>query len=75
MSRISAGCAGIADHQAMIRVSISAPEERDLDALIARFTATFPEGTEVTVARGTVFNRHGMPPSRAALLCAAPPAA
>jgi hypothetical protein len=64
----------MADHQRMIRVSISAPDERDLDALIARLTATFPEGTEVTVARGTVFNRHGMPPSPAALFCAAPPA-
>jgi hypothetical protein len=75
MSRISAEGAGIADHRRMIRVSLSAPDERDLDALIARLTATFPEGTEVTVARGTVFNRHGMPPSPAALLCAAPPAA
>ena len=33
-----------------------------------------PVGTEVTVIRGTVFNRHGMPPSPAALLCATPPA-
>jgi hypothetical protein len=75
MSRISAEAAGIADHRPMIRVSISATDERDLDALIAQLTATFPEGTEVTVARGTVFNRHGMPPSPAALLCAAPPGA
>ena len=75
MSRISAGPAPMADHQRMIRVSISAPEERDLDAMIARLTAAFPEGTQVTVARGTVFNRHGMPPSPAALLCAAPPTA
>ena len=27
-------------------------------------------GTEITVTRGTVFNRHGMPPSPAALLFA-----
>ena len=59
----------------MIRVSVSAADERGLEALIARLTASFPTGTEVTVARGTVFNRHGLPPSPAALLSALTPSA
>ena len=67
----------MADSEVMsiIRVSLSAVDESDLDALIARLTAAFPEGTQVSVARGTVFNRHGMPPSPAALLSLAPPSA
>jgi hypothetical protein len=58
----------------MIRVSVSAADEADLEVRIAWLTAALPAGTEVTVTRGTVFNRHGMPPSFAALLCASQPA-
>ena len=58
---------------ATIRVSVSAADERDLEVRIAWLTSAFPTGTEVTVVRGTVFNRHGMPPSPAALLCADSP--
>jgi hypothetical protein len=66
----------MADHRAMtIRVSLSAADERDLEIRIAWLTAAFPAGTEVTVTRGTVFNRHGMPPTPAALLCAVQPVA
>ena len=59
---------------AIIRLSVSATDEQDLDTRIAMLSAAFPVGTLVTVTRGTVFNRHGMPPSPAALLCATPPA-
>jgi hypothetical protein len=52
----------------MIRISVSGADEADLEARIASLTAAFPAGTEVTVIRGTVFNRHGMPPSPAALV-------
>jgi hypothetical protein len=57
-----------------IRVSVSAADERDLETRIAWLTAAFPAGTEVTVTRGMVFNRHGMPPSPAAVLFAVEPA-
>ena len=57
-----------------IRVSVSADDEAALDVRIKRLTATFPVGTEVTVARGVVFNRHGAPPTPAAILCAVRPA-
>ena len=53
---------------------MSAADEQALDTRIAVLSAAFPVGTLVTVTRGTVFNRHGMPPSPAALLCATPPA-
>ena len=59
----------------MIRLSVAAADEADLEVRIAWLTSAFPAGTEVTVVRGTVFNRHGMPPSPAALLCAVQPAA
>ena len=59
---------------ACIRLSLSAPDEQALDTRIAVLSAAFPVGTFVTVTRGTVFNRHGMPPSPAALLFATPPA-
>jgi len=68
----------VTDHEVMqaipttIRLSLAAADDHALDTLIARLSAGFPSGTEVTVARGTVFNRHGMPPTAAALLCAAP---
>ena len=56
-----------------IRLSVSATDEQDLDSRIAVLSAAFPVGTLVTVTRGMVFNRHGMPPTPAALLCATPP--
>jgi hypothetical protein len=59
----------------MIRLSVAAADEADLEVRIAWLTSAFPVGTEVTVIRGTVFNRHGMPPSPAALLCAVQPVA
>ncbi len=59
---------------AVIRVSVSAADERDLEIRIAWLKSALPRGTEVTVVRGTVFNRHSMPPSPAALLCAVQPA-
>ena len=59
----------------MIRLSVAAADEADLEVRIAWLTSSFPSGTEVTVIRGTVFNRHGMPPSPAALLCAVQPVA
>jgi hypothetical protein len=55
-----------------IRVSVSAGDEADLDVRIERLTAALGPDTEVTVARGIVFNRHGMPPSPAAILSAVP---
>ena len=58
----------------MIRLSVSGADEQDLDSRIAVLSAAFPAGTLLTVTRGTVFNRHGMPPHPAALLCATPPA-
>ena len=60
---------------ASIRLSLSGADEQDLEGRIAALSAAFPVGSLVTVTRGTVFNRHGMPPSPAALLCATPPAA
>jgi hypothetical protein len=64
----------MSDIASVIRLSVSAADEQALDSRIAALSATFPVGTLVTVTRGTVFNRHGMPPSPAALLCATPPA-
>ena len=60
---------------ASIRLSVSGADEQDLEGRIAALSAAFPVGSLVTVTRGTVFNRHGMPQSPAALLCATPPAA
>ena len=57
-----------------IRLSVSGTDEQDLEGRIAALRAAFPVGSLVTVTRGMVFNRHGMPPSPAALLCATPPA-
>jgi hypothetical protein len=64
----------MSDPASVIRLSVSAADERALDSRIAALSAAFPDGTLVTVTRGTVFNRHGMPPSAAALLCATRPA-
>jgi hypothetical protein len=64
----------MSDIASVIRLSVSAADEPALDSRIAALSAAFPVGTLVTVTRGTVFNRHGMPPSPAALLCATPPA-
>ena len=64
----------MSDSASVIRLSVSAADEQALDTRIAVLSAGFPAGTLVTVTRGTVFNRHGMPPSPAALLCATPPA-
>ena len=64
----------MSDSASAIRLSLSATDEQALDTRIAVLSAAFPVGTLVTVTRGTVFNRHGMPPSPAALLCATPPA-
>jgi hypothetical protein len=63
----------MSDSASVIRLSLSAADERALDTRIAVLSAAFPVGTRVTVTRGTVFNRHGMPPSPAALLSASPP--
>jgi hypothetical protein len=57
----------------MIRLSVSAVDEAALEARIAALTVAFPAGTQVSVARGMVFDRHGMPPTFAALLCAVSP--
>jgi len=65
----------MSDSASIIRLSVAGADEQDLEGRIAVLRAAFPAGTLVTVARGTVFNRHGMPPSAAALLCATPPAA
>ena len=64
----------MSDSASVIRLSLSAADEQALDTRIAVLRAAFPVGTLVTVTRGTVFSRHGMPPSPAALLCATPPA-
>jgi hypothetical protein len=64
----------MSDIASVIRLSVSAADEQALDSRIAALSAAFPVGTLVTVTRGTVFNRHGMPPSPAALLCATLPA-
>ena len=64
----------MSDSASVVRLSVSAADERALDTRIAVLSAAFPVGTLVTVARGTVFNRHGVPPSPAALVCATPPA-
>jgi hypothetical protein len=63
----------MSDSASVIRLSLSAADEQALNTRIASLSAAFPAGTLVTVTRGTVFNRHGMPPSPAALLCATPP--
>ncbi|HET8953315.1 MAG TPA: DUF167 domain-containing protein [Solirubrobacteraceae bacterium] len=63
----------MSDPASIIRLSVSAADEQALDTRIASLSAAFPAGTLVTVTRGTVFNRHGMPPSPAALLCATRP--
>lgn len=64
----------MSDSDPVIRLSVAAADEQALDTRIAVLRAALPAGTLVTVTRGTVFNRHGMPPSAAALLCATPPA-
>ena len=64
----------MSDPASIIRLSLSGADDSDLDSRIAVLSAAFPAGTLFTVTRGTVFNRHGMPPSPAALLCALPPA-
>jgi hypothetical protein len=64
----------MSDSTSAIRLSVSAADEQALATRIAVLSAAFPAGTLVTVTRGTVFNRHGMPPSPAALLCATLPA-
>ena len=64
----------MSDSAFVIRLSVSAADEQALDTQLADLSAAFQVGTLVTVTRGTVFNRHGMPPSPAALLCATPPA-
>ena len=56
-----------------IRFSLAGGDDAELDARIASLTAALPFGTEVTVSRGLVFNRHGMPPTPAALLSAVHP--
>src|SRR3954462_14953885 len=64
-SRISAGCSEIADHRRMspdtMRISLAGGDAAELDARIATLTAALPTGTQGTVSRGVVFNRHGMP--------------
>src|SRR4051794_3424513 len=71
-SRISARSAGIADHRRKerstmttntIRLTLAGGDDAELDARIASVPAAPPTGTEVTVSRGIVFNRHGMPPT------------
>jgi hypothetical protein len=52
----------------MTSISVSAADEDMLEARIASLTAAFGEGAEVTVVRGTVYNRPGMPPTPAALV-------
>jgi hypothetical protein len=52
----------------MARISVSAFDEAALEARIASVTAAFPDDAEITVVRGTVYNRPGMPPSPAALV-------
>ena len=64
----------MSDSASSIRLSVSGADEQDLDSRLAVLSAAFPVGTLFTVTRGTVFNRHGMPPTCAALLCATPPA-
>jgi hypothetical protein len=56
-----------------IRISLAGGDAAELDARIASLTAAMPLGTQVTVSRGVVFNRHGMPPTPAALLSAVRP--
>ena len=52
----------------MARISVSATDEDALEVRIASLTAALREHTEVTVVRGTVYNRPGMPPTPAALV-------
>jgi hypothetical protein len=52
----------------MARISVSAADEAGLEARIASLTAAFPDDTEITVVRGTVYDRPGMPPTPAALV-------
>ena len=52
----------------MARISVSAADEAGLEVRIASLTAALPDGTEITVVRGTVYERHGMPPTPAALV-------
>jgi hypothetical protein len=57
----------------IMNFSLSGGDDAELDARIASLTAALPTGTEVSVCRGVVFNRHGMPPTPAALLSAVRP--
>ena len=57
-----------------MRISLAGGDDAELDARIASLTAALPVGTEVSVCRGIVFNRQGMPPTPAALLTAVRPA-
>lgn len=57
-----------------IRFSLAGGDAAELDARIASLTAALPLGTEISVCRGLVFNRHGMPPTPAALLSVVRPA-
>jgi hypothetical protein len=57
-----------------MRFSLAGGDHAELDARIASLTAALPAGTEVSVCRGIVFNRQGMPPTPAALLTAVRPA-
>jgi hypothetical protein len=52
----------------MTRISVSGADEADLEVRIASLTAAFPDDTKITVVRGTVYNRPGMPPTPAALV-------
>ena len=52
----------------MARISVSAVDEAALEARIASLRAALPDDTEITVFRGTVYNRPGMPPTPAALV-------
>ena len=52
----------------MTRIFVSAIDEAALEVRIAARTAAFGEDADVTVVRGTVYNRPGMPPTPAALV-------
>ena len=55
----------------MARISVSAVDEADLEVRIASLTAALPDDAEITVVRGTVYHRPGMPPTPAALVITA----
>ena len=52
----------------MACISVAAADEAGLEDRIASLTAAFPDDAEITVVRGTVYNRPGMPPTPAALV-------